>query len=169
MKRLGDFAIWRFGDWERRHRSSNHQITNSPNGFTLLEMLVATLIMGVAVVGLLSNISTSLSHAGRLADYDKAGLVAQHKMDELLLDRNLPLDSPVAGNFDPVVTGIDGGWRARLTAFETPPDTAPRTPILERLQLEIWWTTGNTKRTLSLEGFRRGLLPAPPTAAQGAE
>ncbi len=55
-------------------------------GFTLLEMLVATLIMGIAVVALLSNISTSLRHASRVTDNDRAALAAKRKMDELLLD-----------------------------------------------------------------------------------
>ena len=33
-------------------------------GFTLLEVLVATMIMGLAVVGLLSSISVSMRNAG---------------------------------------------------------------------------------------------------------
>jgi general secretion pathway protein I len=129
----------------------------SRRGFTLLEMLVATAIMGIAVVGLLSNISTSLLHAGRLADYDRAALIAQRKMDELLLNTGLPKDVPVEGKFDPVATGLDGGWRARVTTFEAPPDAGPMTPVLERLQLEIWWTSGFRQRSFSLEGFRRSM------------
>ncbi len=57
-----------------------------PRGFTLLEMLVATAIMGIAVVALLANISTSMQNASRLTDYDRAALLAKRKMDELLLD-----------------------------------------------------------------------------------
>ena len=56
-------------------------------GFTLLEVLVATTIMAIAVVGLLSALSTSLRNASRLTDYDRAALVARRKMDELLLDQ----------------------------------------------------------------------------------
>ena len=134
-------------------------------GFTLLEMLVATLIMGIAVVGLLSNISTSLQHASRLTEYDRASLVAKRKMDELLLDSRLPRDSFVEGRFDPAATGLEGGWRARLTSFEQPPDPTPGTPILERIELEIWWLSGQSKRRLSLEAFRRGMIEPPPLVA----
>jgi general secretion pathway protein I len=134
-------------------------------GFTLLEMLVATLIMGIAVVGLLSNISTSLQHASRLTEYDRASLVAKRKMDELLLDSRLPRDSFVEGRFDPAATGLEGGWRARLTLFEQPPDPTPGTPILERIELEIWWLSGQSKRRFSLEAFRRGMIEPPPSAA----
>jgi type II secretion system protein I len=168
MKRLGDFAIGVFGDWRSSRRSPNHQIAKSHNGFTLLEMLVATVIMGIAVVGLLSNISTSLQHAGRLADYDRAALIAQRKMDELLLNTGLPKDVPVEGKFDPAATGLDGGWRARVTTFEAPPNAGPTTPVLERLQLEIWWTSGLQQRSLSLEGFRRS-TPGLATAVGGGE
>jgi prepilin-type N-terminal cleavage/methylation domain-containing protein len=35
-------------------------------GFTLLEMMVATVIMGIAVVGLLSGISSSMRNAAKL-------------------------------------------------------------------------------------------------------
>ena len=52
-------------------------------GFTLLEMLVATLIMGLAVVGLLSGISTSMRNAARLADYDRVTLLARARQREL--------------------------------------------------------------------------------------
>ena len=138
-------------------------------GFTLLEMLVATLIMGIAVVGLLSNISTSLLHASRLADYDRAALVARRKMNELLLDSQLPKDILVSGRFDPAATGVAGGWRARLTSFEEPPDTAPGTPILERIELEIWWGREDRMRRFSLEAFRRAVIPMAISAAGGAQ
>ncbi len=134
-------------------------------GFTLLEMLVATAIMGIAVVGLLSNISTSLQHASRMTEYERATLAAQRKMDELLLNPRLPYDAPIEGAFDPSATGMEGGWRCRLTRFEMPPQTAPGAPLLERLELEVWWTSGLRKRSLSLEAFRRGIIPLLPPAA----
>ena len=65
----------------------------SRRGFTLLEMMVATLIMGIAVVGLLSGISAATRNAARVGDADRAVLLARTKMDELLLDRNLARDA----------------------------------------------------------------------------
>jgi general secretion pathway protein I len=137
-------------------------------GFTLLEMLVATAVMGIAVVGLLSNISTSLQHGARLTEHDRAALAAKRKMDELLLDSRLPYDSPVEGKFDAARTGMEGRWRAELSRFEMPPQPTPGTPILERLELEVWWTSGRRERSLSLEAFRRGMIP-PPISAEGGD
>lgn len=128
-------------------------------GFTLLEMLVATLIMGIAVVGLLANISTSLRNAARLTAYDRAAVLARQRMDELLLDQRLPKLTPIEGSFDPAVTGGgEAGWRARITPFEMPPNAGPGTEILERVELEIWWMSAGKRRSLSLEGFRKGRL-----------
>lgn len=121
-------------------------------GFTLLEVLVATLIMGIAVVGLLSGISTSMRNAARLTDYDRAVLLARAKMDSLLLDPRLPKFSVLEGSFD------RGGWRARLTPFETPPNSGPGAHVLDRLELEVWWMAGQTRRSFILEGFRRGVF-----------
>jgi general secretion pathway protein I len=131
-------------------------------GFTLLEMLVATLIMGVAVAGLLSNINTSLRSADRLAGSDRAVLLARQKMDELLLDWHAPQGATVEGEFDKAATGgVEAGWRARLGAFEVPPNPSPRMPILERIEVEVWWKAGSRTRTFMLEGFRRGVLEIP--------
>lgn len=128
-------------------------------GFTLLEMLVATLIMGIAVVSLLASISASLRNAGHLTDYDRAALLARQKMDQLLLDQSLPRMTPIEGQFDPEVTGgVEAGWRAQIAPFEAPPEAPPGTPILERVELEIWWMSGSRRHTLALEGFRQSRL-----------
>ena len=134
-------------------------------GFTLLEVMVATLIMAIAVTGLLSALSSSLRNAARLTDYDRAALLARQKMDELLLLRPLPQGAVLDGGWDAAVTaGAPMGWRARLTPFEMPPGAGPNTPILERLELEVWWMSGERRRTFTLDGFRRGVLPAPVAA-----
>jgi general secretion pathway protein I len=129
-------------------------------GFTLLEMLVATAIMGIAVVGLMSNLSASLRNASRLTDYDRAALLAHEKMDELLLDPRLEKLEVLQGDFDPAIAGnTPAGWIARLTPFEVPPDAPPGSEILEQLELTVWWGQKEHPRTLVIEGYRRGTLP----------
>jgi len=51
-------------------------------GFTLLEVLVATVIMGIAVAGLIAGLSQSVRNAARLSDYDRAAMLARTKMNE---------------------------------------------------------------------------------------
>jgi hypothetical protein len=121
--------------------------------------MVATLIMGIAVTGLLSALSASLRNAARLTNYDRAALLGRQKMDELLVAKPLPRNAVLEGAWDTGVTaGEQMGWRARLTSFEMPPQAAPGTPILDRIELEIWWMSADQRRTFTLEGFRRGVI-----------
>ena len=132
-------------------------------GFTLLEVLVATTIMAVAIVGLVSMLSNTLRNAARLTDYDRATILAKRKMDELLLDRQIPRYTPVQGSWPAEATGsVPVGWRAVVTPFDLPPGFGPGTPILDRVELNVFWRDGaDRERTFNLEGFRRGIL-APP-------
>jgi general secretion pathway protein I len=135
-------------------------------GFTLLEMLVATVIMGIAVVSLLAAISTSMRNAARLTDYDRAALLARSKMDELLLAPRLPLNMEFAGPFDPVLLGgREGGWRARVTPFEMPPQAIPGAPALDRVELQVWWNAGDQPRTFRMNGYRTRVLTQQEVAA----
>jgi general secretion pathway protein I len=130
-------------------------------GFTLLEMLVATLIMGIAVIGLMAEITDSMRNASRVTNRDRAALLGRSKMDELLADPTIPLDTPVQGAFDRSMTGgVAGGWTARLTRFEMPPNPAAGQQSLDRLSLEIWWMANGERRTFALSGYRTHVLRA---------
>ena len=135
-------------------------------GFTLLEVLVATVVMAIAVTGLLSALSTSLTNAARLTDYDRAALLGRQKMDELLLSNGLPKLMPIEGVWEPEATGdIRIGWRARFSPFEMVQHPAQGMPYTEHIELEIWWMNGEKRRTLQLEGFRRSILTREDMAA----
>jgi type II secretory pathway pseudopilin PulG len=124
-----------------------------------LEVLVATAIMGVAVAGLLNTISGAAHNAARLTEYDRAVLLAQAKMDELLAEPKLPRNAPMAGEFDAARTGgVPCSWRAVIQPFETAPGSGPGTWVVDRIELEIDWMDGAVKHSFSLEGFRRGIL-----------
>jgi general secretion pathway protein I len=128
-------------------------------GFTLLEVLVASVIMAVAIAGLLSNLTTSLRNASRLTEYDRAALLARHKMDELLLLPPMPNPAPMEGRFDFTQSGgVESGWKARAGVFEGPPNAGPGAEILERVELQVWWKQGEKVRTFPLEGYRKRLL-----------
>jgi general secretion pathway protein I len=131
----------------------------SRRGFTLLEMIVATTIMGIAVVGLLAGLASATRNAARLQDYDRAVQLGRVRMNELMLDRTLPLNTVVEGIFDPTQTGgLEAGWRVRRTIFEMPPLVQPGQTAIDRLEVEVWWRSGDRRRTYTLDAYRPHIL-----------
>jgi general secretion pathway protein I len=129
---------------------------SSQSGFTLLEILVATTIMGLAVVGLLSSLSTSMHNAGRITDADRAAQVARNKMEELVVDPNLPFQGSLQGAFDNA-----SGWTAQIGPYETPPSVGPGAVVLQRIALTVWWQSGQNQRQFPLESYRIVEVPKP--------
>jgi general secretion pathway protein I len=130
-------------------------------GFTLLEMMVATTIMAIAVVGLMAGLSGAARNAARLRDYDRAVQLARLRMNELLLDETIPRNAEVAGQFDrSLSSGLECGWRARASLWKMPPYPVPGEFALERLELEVWWVSGAGRRTLAMSSYRRRVLTA---------
>ena len=131
-------------------------------GFTLLEVLVATLIMGIAVSGVLSGIAGAARNAARITDYDRAIVLAQQKMDQLLIDRGAPRNQTLQGTFEtavPTSVWTRSGWTATVAPFEAIPAAGNGNWAIDRVALEVWWVTPDRARhSYSLEGFRRGVL-----------
>jgi general secretion pathway protein I len=138
-------------------------------GFTLLEMMVATTIMAIAVVGLMASLSGAARNAARLRDYDRAVQLARLRMNELQLDVSFPRNSEVSGQFDRSLTsGLECGWRARVSLWKTPPYPVVGEFALERLDLEVWWAAGASRRTLTMSSYRRHVLTADEAAQLAA-
>jgi type II secretion system protein I len=132
-------------------------------GFTLLEVLVATVIMGIAVAGLIAGLSQTVKNASRLTDYDRSAMLARTRMNELLLDISLPLQGEISADFTPAESGgVRSGWHAVMQPFDAPPNAGPGAVVLQRIALEVWWQppTG-TRRILALESYRPARIPVP--------
>jgi general secretion pathway protein I len=126
-------------------------------GFTLLEMIVATTLMGIAVVGLLAGISGATRNAARLRDYDRVVQLARLRMNDLLTDPRHGV--ALQGTFPPALAGgLDSGWRAQVTTAEMSPNPVAGEFALDRIELEIWWVRGDNRRTFALEGYRRRIM-----------
>ncbi len=129
------------------------------DGFTLLEVLVATLLMGIAITGLLSTLRVSLNNANRQTETERGIALARRQMDELLATRWLAKNRQLEGHFDPATTGgVEAGWQAVVTFFEwagMPEQQAPGGGrVMERIHLQVWWMEGHTRRQLELESYR---------------
>jgi general secretion pathway protein I len=132
-------------------------------GFTLLEVLVATVIMGIAVTAIIAGLSQSVKNAGRLRDYDRASMLARAKMNDLLLDPALPFEGSVEGTFPADQSGgIPSGWKVSLRPFEAPPNAGPGIVILQEVALDVWWEpVSGGRRDLRLQSYRPQRIPIP--------
>jgi len=128
-------------------------------GFTLLEMLVASTIMAVAIVGLMNGIGGATRNAARLRDYDRAAQLARLRMNELLADEMLAPGGVMSGAFDHKLTGgMDIEWQARITTVEMPPSPSTGQPCLQRIELQISWMAGDRKKNFTLDAYRTHIL-----------
>jgi prepilin-type N-terminal cleavage/methylation domain-containing protein len=128
-------------------------------GFTLLEVLVATVVLGASVAALLSLLSGSLSNARRLQAPEQALLLARSQLNALLAaseqgraaDPALPLGQRVRGRWN------DGfRWEAEANRVSTPRAAVPGEAVLVRIQFDAFWSAGTdgSEKQLSLETYQ---------------
>jgi len=128
-------------------------------GFTLLEVLVATVVLGTAVAALFSLLSGSLSNARRLQGPEQAILLAHSQLNALLAaseqgraaESALPLDQRVQGRWNDQFR-----WEAQARKVPTSRPSAPGETILVRIEFDAYWNTGTEagEKQLSLETYQ---------------
>ena len=125
------------------------------SGFTLLEVLVATAILGTAVAALLSLLSGSLRNAAKLEPPQQALALAESQLNDLLIaseqGRNaaaLPLDQKVEGRWDERFR-----WEALATPTRAADPPMLNDPILVRVVFDVFWKNGpgDAEKRLTLE------------------
>ncbi len=129
-------------------------------GFTLLEVLVATAILGTAVAALFGLLSGALGNLSRLQAPEQALLLGPSKLNELLATgfetddgviAETPLDEKIQGRWDDRFR-----WESRSTRFRSSPEPVPGETILVRVELDVFWESGpqNEEKKLSFETYQ---------------
>lgn len=127
--------------------------SNSQKGFTLLEVLVATIILAVAVSALMANLSTSTANLFKVNDIDRLTFLSKRKMDELLSVQKIPRGVVLEGVLEADAKDKPlAGFKAQIVPFG--PMSQSTRERLERVRLETWLQSGSRRRTLMLESFR---------------
>lgn len=121
------------------------------SGFTLLEVLVASTIMAIAVGTIFATLSTSLRTASRITVRDQAALQAQRILDDLLSDTTLPRDRQLQGHINAAQAGLEADWRAQVATVESSPGGF----VVDRVALElVWRNAGGKPGSIQLNGYR---------------
>ncbi len=114
------------------------------DGFTLLEVLVAFVILSVSLVALLRAFSSGIGAVGTAADYRTAALLARSKIDEIGPVIELT-EGRHAGRFE---NGYD--WHAEITAYDLG-QPAPFPVLGYQVAVTVQWQGG---RAITLTSLR---------------
>jgi prepilin-type N-terminal cleavage/methylation domain-containing protein len=120
---------------------------HSPRGFTLLEVLVATAILGIAVAVVLQLFSANLRALALSEDYVSATKRAEAKMREILDDAALTETS-----FSETTTD---GMRTDVSVTDALPERTETLPVkLLEVSLTVHWTKGTKERSLTIRTMK---------------
>ena len=121
-------------------------------GFTLLEVLMAVMILSLAVPAILYQFSVGMEAGSRARDATEAVLHAKEKIEELkaFVEED---GGGGSGNFDDGYT-----WQARVEPYEVPEKEAGENDVLEfellQLTVTVGWDAGGQRRQLELSTLK---------------
>ena len=133
-----------------RESEAGHRSLFPECGFTLLEVLVAVSIVGIALVVLLRLHLLSLDATLAAQDLSTAVLLAQGKMSTFLAQ------SPPAGEDEGRFDGPDlerFSWTTLVTRYDLGPEDRDGPAGVRRVRVSVHWREGNRNRSYSLETY----------------
>jgi len=134
-----------------------HSKSRTPNGFTLLEVMVALAVLAVGIVSVLEVFGGSLRLDVKASRRTQAIIYAQNVMDRVLAQPTLQ-DGEEAGEFP-------GGysWRAQVQEIHPDEDRARLQPNrqsatdffhLKEIQVGVYWREGAGQQSFVLHSLR---------------
>ncbi len=121
-------------------------------GFTLIEIVVALVILGTGLMVILELFAGGL-RLGRVSEeYIKATQYARMKMGELGL-RPIAIEEVDEGEFDETYRWKVETKRVEVLPFEQETDFKPPVELLH-IKVEVTWKSGLKERSLTVESYR---------------
>ncbi len=136
---------------------------HSDAGFTLLEVVIAVVLVGIAFGAILQAFSQSLRNIRRIDVYQVAMQLAQNKMNELLIDDQVIDDGVLEGAWDE-----NFSWRAALETHEVDDLAVDKSRLTTRLlyiRLTVHYNFEGRDRQIKL--FTSKLVPKPQVGERG--
>jgi general secretion pathway protein I len=122
-------------------------ICDSSTGFTLLEVLVATAILAIAVGVIMQLFSANLRAIALSGDYVSAATKAESRMREILDDDKLSEKS--------FSETTEGGYKIDVSITEALKDRTENLQVkLLQIDLTIHWVKGSKEKSLTLSTLK---------------
>jgi type II secretion system protein I len=106
----------------------------SHRGFTLVETIVATMLLAIGITACLSAVAVSTRVTGVGKEYSTAALLADRHFSELQSDPNMLTSGEQSGEFGAEYQGYSWNQQIEQTDFQG----------LLRVNLTIEWNTGSS-------------------------
>lgn len=117
-------------------------------GFTLIEVMIALLVLGLALSALISTVGSASSNTAWLQDKTFAHWVAMNQLTELQIQKAWPRPGKQEGTAEM----SDREWDWETTISNTPD------PDLRRVDIRVWLSNSTAEEHLTL---LTGFLPKP--------
>ena len=121
-------------------------------GFTLLEILVAIAIMGIALLCIIQLFGGALKNAKMAQDYSTAAILCSEKMEEVLLNPSIE-EKEEAGEFDEPYRNFR--WTVKISLFNDEEVIDEDSNIrLYKIEVKVFWREKNKEKSFTLTTLR---------------
>jgi general secretion pathway protein I len=132
------------------HTPSRHFFSTA--GFTLIEVVVAMAILGVALTVIIELFSGGLRLARTSAEYTKAINYARMKMEEIAVKQKME-EGTQEGEFDHTFRWQVETKKVDVLPIEKGIDFTPPTELFQ-VKVNVLWKSGSRERSTRLETYR---------------
>ena len=135
-----------------QRKSQNSERDLLTTGFTLIEVVVAMAILGVALTAILELFSGGLSLARTSAEYTKAINYARIKMEEMAVKQTIE-EGTQEGEFDHTFRWQVETKKVDVLPIEKGVDFRPPTELFQ-VKVNVLWKSGSKERSTRLETYK---------------
>lgn len=127
-------------------------LMRNESGFTLVELLVAMVIMLIGLLGLFQSVNIAMEYNLKNQMRNEVNRVAQDAMNKM---RSLPFESVSSASTEEVPTKIRNSTRKYIVSKTVTAITNPTSEIISRkYQVDVTWTYKNVPTTYSVMSVR---------------
>jgi general secretion pathway protein I len=133
--------------WGEIEKGKKLKPLKGTTGFTLLEVLVALALLGIAVTAILQLFSADLKSISASEAYVAGSLEAQSKLREVLDGQEFSEKS---------WSGVtDNGYRFQVSVSDTLKERVENLPVkLVAVEVKLFWTQGTNEKSLTLKTLK---------------